>query len=1051
MERNISLRENVKDLRNISEIVYSLLRNISNEQMGCADELEKVRDMLKNLYAAMSVINEASDSLATTIKKNDELLSFGSSLSNEILKKTKIFLQVIDNLSHKLNGLTKKREEINSIVEKLLRLNQASANTARNAEIKAYQAGSSGKGFEVVANELGELTGDSMEIVKSMVVFLETLRDESMKIVDRFKTLQNTLTKFEGITNQLESNSNDLKEEISIIVSTTDRLIELLEKMNTKRKDIDLVANSLLSLSRDFILKAGKINLVLAQKEAVGEIVEHLVDIHQCLKKKESSDLLSNVPQLDSALNVIFRLNEHSRVNVEELKGEQFHNELVFKELQDIEDILEKVIEEVRGMEGIVRSTLKKAKEGIDSIEKIKAFIEQEIKKMKEVFNLQGSLYLGSNELGRLVERINDIADQARVLSLYGKIEASRISGNFIGLESIVAEMQSLSGDYSAISEELYIFFDPVKAEIEGIDRMFQKLSGIINRLGDMVFETENTFKENEVQIKYLIEIANSIKPSIDKQKGIVAKVTGSFRLITDSANKNVKLIRYLEERMDREKSFVDSIRRENWRDVHSFNVLTEERKSELRVYLAGEPLSLDPAKIGDAPSNKVASSIHRGLFDFSFSGQVYPLIVLNWELSKDSLEWHFTIKDDIVTHNGKKINAEDVKYSFERVIDGPNKFIIEPIDSIRVKGPSSITIKLKNVYMPLIANFATVGGSIVSKSNEGNHDKKPSGIGPFRLVEWSKDNDIILEAHPDYVFGKTYPSRLIYKKGESSLEAFREDLVDIASVRVDEVPEIKQDPELEDKLITSEYLNVNYMGFNFKRTDLPFSDRRVRQALNYAVDNSALIQETASGMGTISRGIFPPGLSVYNPNLKGYEYNPHLAKDLLKEAGYPNGLPDVYKLSISSSPANIKRARFLKKAFADIGVHIEIEEYPWGEFLKKTHNGELELFLLGWSADNPDPNNFLFPLFHSSSKGIGGNTLFYANEGVDELIKEGLREINPVKREKIYMKVESMIVEEAPLVFLLHSVNFTLVQPRVFGFKPHPLDYIHYEWIGVE
>ena len=1051
MESNDNLNENIRQLRNISENIYSTLKDISDEQIGCADELEKVRSKLQNLNASMSVINKASNSLGATIRRNEELLSFGLSLSNEIMKKTKNFLQIIDTLSYKLNTLIGKREDINSIVEKLLSLNQASANTARNAEIKAYQAGSQGRGFEVVANELGKLTGESLRIVDSMVTSLETLRDESKKIVDRFKTLQDTLSQFEEITNQLEESSNDLKEKFSTIINITDCLIESLDRINTKRQDIDLVANTMLSLSQNFILKAGKIDLLLTHKESVGEIIEHLVELHQYLKSNNSPLLLSNIRQLDSALNAIFRLNENSRVDVANLKGEQVYKELDFNELQDIKDILNKAIEEMKGVKGIVQSTLNKSKQGIDSINKVRVFIEQEKIDMKEVTVLQENLYMRSNELGRLVERIDDLYDQSRVLSLYGKIEGSRISSDFTGLESIVNEMHALSDDYSKVASELSVFFAPVKEEIEELDKMVQKLNGIINRLGEMVIESENAFKGNEEQIRYLIEISNSIKLSLDKQKDIIAKATDSFTWITDEINENAQLITELEKRMDKEKEFVNSIVRENLRETKSLNILGDKKHTELRVYLQGDPLSLDPSRVGDAPSNKVASSIHRGLFDFGFSGGVYPLIVERWDLSPDALEWNFTIRDDIVNHNGKKIDAADVKYSIDRLKGGPNNFIIEPIESINVKGTYSLTIKLKNLFMPLITNLATVGGSIISKGDSSENDKRISGIGPFRFVEWSNDEDIILEAHSDYIFGEPYPSRLVYKRSGSALESFRENLVDIAVVRADEVPMIKKDTELRDRLISSEFLNVNYMGFNFKKTDLPFNDKRVRQALNYAVDNSALIEETESGLGAISRGIFPPGLSVYDANHKGYEYNLHLARELLKEAGYPDGLPDVYKLSISDSLTNINRAKFLKKAFSDIGVRVEIDEYPWGEFLEIVHDGETELFLLGWSADTTDPNNFIFPLFHSSSKGIGGNTLFYSNESVDLLIEEGLREINPSKRERIYKKVENIIVEDAPMVFLTHSFNFTLVNERVFGFKPDPLNYTHYEWMGVQ
>ncbi len=289
--KNEQFRREYKRIKGFIRNIYSILRNILNEQIGCADELEKVRNKLKNLYATISMIDGASNSLSSTIRKNEELLSFGLSLSNEILKKIKIFLQITDTLNQRLKQLIGKREEINSIVEKLLGLSQTSANTARNAEIKAYQAGSQGKGFEVVATELGELTGESLSIVDAMVLSLETLRDESKKIVDRFKTLQDKLSKFEGITQQLETNSNELRDKFSLIIDTTDRLIELLERMHTKREEIDLVANSLLYISKNFLLKAWEINLILAQKESVSEIVEHFALLHQHLKDKNSHDL----------------------------------------------------------------------------------------------------------------------------------------------------------------------------------------------------------------------------------------------------------------------------------------------------------------------------------------------------------------------------------------------------------------------------------------------------------------------------------------------------------------------------------------------------------------------------------------------------------------------------------------------------------------------------------------------------------------------------------------------------------------------------------------
>lgn len=1049
MDKNDNLGLKIRQLRGLSDYIYSALKDISDMQIECADKLEMVKSKFQNINSTILVINKASDSLSSSIRKNQELLSFGISLTNEILKKTENFLLIVNTLSDKLNILIGKRNEINSIVENLLSLNQKSMNTARNAEIKAYQAGTKGKGFEVVANELGKLTGESLKTVDKMVKSLEKLRDESKKIVDRFKSLQDNLSQFEGITDELKENINDLKGKFSEIINITDRLLVLLEKINTKREDIDIVANTMLSLSKNFVLTSGKINLILAEKESVGEVVEHLNLIYQYLKENNSPLISKNIPQMEFALNAINRLNRRSRSDVRSMKLERSFNESDFKELKIIRDVLDESIEEMKGVKGIIQSTLYKSKQGIENIGKVRKYIEQEILEMEEVSILKENLSLDSNELGRLVSMIDNLAEKARVISLYGKIEGSRIYEELIGLDSIVNEMEELSTDYSEIAEELEEFFSPVKLEIEELDKMIDKLNGIIKRLKEMVVESEESFKGTEEQTTYLTEISNSIKISLDKQKDIIMDLSDSFKTIINSINDNSKLLIELEERMGNESEFVDDILRNNIKEIKAVNILDKKDDTELRVYLQGDPLSLNPANIGDAPSNKVAYNIHRGLFDFSFSGGVYPLMVSKWELSPNALEWNFTIRDDVVNHKGKKIDAEDIKYSIERLKGTPNNFILDPIDSIHVTGRHSVTIKLKDLFMPLISNLATIGGSIISKDDDNNN--KPHGIGPFKLVEFSKKGDIILEAYSDYNFGNPYTERLVFKKSENAIKAFKEDLVDIATVRADEVAEIKNDNEIRDRLITSEFLNIYYMGFNFSREDLPFNDKRVRQSLNYAVNNDELIKETESGLGTISRGVFPPGLSVYDSSIKGYDYNPHKSKELLREAGYSDGLPDVYKLTVSNSPIIIKRAKYLQKAFSDVGVSIEIDEYPWGQFLKKVQNSDSELFLLGWSADTADPHNFLLPLFHSSSRGIGGNTLFYSNKIIDTLIEEGLKEINPTKRAKIYSKLENIIVEDAPMVFLLHSANFILVKERVFGFNCNPLNHTHYEWIGIQ
>lgn len=1050
MEMDNTVKEYVDKLGDLSHSIFSLLREISREQMDSAEELTNVRSQLENLYASISMISEALDSFASTIRKNEELLSFGLSLTDEVTKKVDFFLESSDTLSQKLSMLMGRREEISTIVSNLQELNQTSANTARNAEIKAYRAGSSGKGFEVVAEEFGELTGESREIVSEMVKSLESLRDQSNETVDRFSTIKESLSNFEKIANKFVHSSDEIEDKFSQILGTSDRLLNLLERVNAKKRNIETLANSLLSLSRDFLVKSGKVNLILAQKESIGEVIEHHAQLHQYIGRKKLPVLQNNISQLDAALKVTNQLNQNSRFDVANLNLSQIYKDWDLKELQTIQEILGKVGSEMEGIGGVIKITLEKAKEGIENINKIKFFIKEEKEKIGGIIDIQENLSKISSHLGSSLERVNDLSKQTRIISLYGKIEAARIPTKIEGFSAIVNEMQILSQNYSKIAEELWNFFKPVNREIGALSRMIKRLEGMITRLGDLVSQSANAFQENKELIEKLTEISSIIRPSMDKQKEIVEGIGCSFKKVTISLKNNAGLIKELEEGLDGEKTLLDNfIKEEKWRDVKSFDILEKKERPLLRIHIEGEPLFLDPSKVGDVISGRVASCIHRGLFNFGYSGEIYSLIVKEWKISEDALRWDFTIKEDVITHKGNKIDAEDVKYSLERLKDGVNKFIIDPVQKIEIESKYSLSFHLKEPFMPLPSNLATIGGSIISRDED--QGRNPSGIGPFRFVEWKKEDHIILEGQPDYVLGRPYLSKLIYKIGESGLEAFKANQVDIASISSDEVSKIRKDGDLRDKLISTEYLNVNYMGFNFKRKDLPFNNRKVRQALNYAVDNRALIEKTSSGLERISRGIFPPGLSVYDPNPKLYKYNLDLAKDLLDQAGYPNGLPGIYKLTISDSPTNIKRAKFLKGSFSIIGVKIEIEKYPRGKFLDKVYNGETELFLLGWSADNVDPNNFLFPLFHSSSMGIGGNAIFYSNENIDRAIEEGLREINPVKRKKIYRELEPLIVERAPWVFLTHDVNFVLVSPKIFGFKTDPLNYPHYEWIGVE
>jgi ABC-type transport system substrate-binding protein len=703
---------------------------------------------------------------------------------------------------------------------------------------------------------------------------------------------------------------------------------------------------------------------------------------------------------------------------------------------------------EIEGLKEVIKETQYQANLCLNNIKSVQSFIEKEAKGIDEVTNIQVNLSRISSGLGRLVENTGDFAEQLRVISLYGKIEASRVPRDIKGLSAIVEEMQKLSNDYSKLGDKLWRFFNPVNEKIEDLRRTTLTIDNTISRLKDIVNESEIAFQENKDQIETLTEVSSSIRPFIDKQEDVVGEIGSSFNSVIEALKEYTKATEELEKNLDKEKNLTESLAQDHlWKDLTPFKVIVKENKSTLKVCLPKMPVSLHPYRFEDPEAGEIIYLIHRGLFDLGLRGQVYPLIVERWELSEDVRKWDFTIREGVKDHKGRKIESEDVKFTLERLKKSGKMSSLELIDKIDIKGKYSLTTKLSEIDMSFISNLAKVGSSILSKDSEEND---VVGIGPFKLRNWKKEENIILESYPDYFGSEPYLSRVIFTTGDDPIEEFKSGVVDIVRVPPESISSIRINKDLSKNLFSSVGLNVNYLGFNFNMKELPFNDKKVRQALNHALDNKAIIEETSSGFGEVPKGIFHSGFNIYDTEIEIYEYNEDKAKKLLSEAGFDGGLPEKYTLSIYDSPIMIKRAEFIKDAFSRIGVDLKIEKSPWNKFTKKVQEGKAQLFLTSLAPENVDLNCFLSSLFHSSQAG-SENLTFYSNKVLDNKIKEGLREINPIRRKELYRETERMIVEDAPWVFLASDINFLLVSDRVFGFRSGLINRLHYEWVGVE
>jgi ABC-type transport system substrate-binding protein len=231
-----------------------------------------------------------------------------------------------------------------------------------------------------------------------------------------------------------------------------------------------------------------------------------------------------------------------------------------------------------------------------------------------------------------------------------------------------------------------------------------------------------------------------------------------------------------------------------------------------------------------------------------------------------------------------------------------------------------------------------------------------------------------------------------------------------------------------------------------------PFTDRRVRQALNNAVDKDRILK-IINGRGVAARGVLPPLLPGYNPKLTGYPHDPTKARQLLAEAGYPDGFT-VALWAVADSGSWLKIAEAVQQDLAEVGIRVEVKPVAYAIFDEAVgRRGTVPFALTSWPQDYPDPSDFLDVLFRSDrlTEARCNNTAFYTSPRLDTLLQAAARETDPRLRLRRYQKAEEVVAEDAPWVFLYHPTDYRLCQPWVQGFQMHPVWAARFDKLGLE
>jgi len=434
-----------------------------------------------------------------------------------------------------------------------------------------------------------------------------------------------------------------------------------------------------------------------------------------------------------------------------------------------------------------------------------------------------------------------------------------------------------------------------------------------------------------------------------------------------------------------------------------------------LTISLAAEPSGLDPTTNPSAAIKRVVHyNLLEGLLKVDRNGRVVPALAKSYSVSKDGKEHTFVLHSGIKFHDGNPCTAEEVKFTFERLLDpktaAPYRMYYEAIESIQAVDPTTVKFKMKKVDSNFLFNMARGDAVIVSQQSADRLKSAPVGTGPFKFVEWKRGDSVIMAKNPDYyVKGLPYLEKVTFKfipDPSAQLAALRAGDIEVIAYDLapENVPALERDARF--KVLKGNTTTDAILAMNHSKK--PFNDPKVRQAITLAIDRKAVIQGAVGGYGTPIGSHMDP-TNPYYVDLSGlYPYNPQKAKQLLTEAGYPDGFEAILKLPEPYAYAR-RSGEIIADQLSKVGIKLTLEVIQMGQWVDRVFkNADYDLTVMG-HAEPFDIEIYSRPNYYFR----------YNNPKFLELIKKAEGEMNEQARKKIYEQAQRMLADDFVNVYL--------------------------------
>jgi oligopeptide transport system substrate-binding protein len=485
------------------------------------------------------------------------------------------------------------------------------------------------------------------------------------------------------------------------------------------------------------------------------------------------------------------------------------------------------------------------------------------------------------------------------------------------------------------------------------------------------------------------------------------------------------------------------------------------------RIRVAGsDPSTMDPHLASDATSAEYIVEVFSGLVTISPDLQIQLDLAKSVDVSPDGKTYTFVLRDNATFHDGRKVTAEDVKWSIERAaskqlasptamsylsdIVGMAAYFqgsAQSISGLQVVDPATIRFQIDAAKPYFLAKLTYPTSFVVDRrqieANPRNWTRKPNGTGPYLLSEWRLGERISLTAYDSYYLGTPKLKEAVYLiSGGSALTRFENNELDVAPLSINDIDRARDPGQALNKLYTSSpQFSISYLAFNSKLP--PFDDPAVRRAMAMAIDRKKISDVTFKGMLAPATGIMMPGLPGYTPEEKTLQFNPEAAKAELAKSKYGTGagktpMPTITMTEAGGgASAGIDTQAYIEQWKTILGLNVEIKQLDFATFIADQQANKLQMFNAGWIMDYPDPEDIIDLKFHSKSP---LNDQSYSNPAVDRLLDEARTLQDTNRRLDLYRQAEKLIIADAPWAPLYFSLSHQVVSPAVKGWFEPPM-----------